>query len=221
MSLTHECLSPAQLHARRHVGGIENFDVVGARLFCRLVEDGLREEHALLDIGCGCLRVGKLLIPYLRRLGYCGVEPDRLVLEAGKLYELGDGLIEFKRPRFSYRDTYDFGEFAQPFDVAFAGSVLSHTYQTSAVACLRGVRAVLKSDGFFLATFIEAGTPFADRFSATDRRAGEGWAPGGLVYTQQDMTKFAAVAGFDVWFDAGPSTIGQSFALFRPVVEDV
>ncbi|MBK5117071.1 MAG: hypothetical protein JJE23_09160 [Thermoleophilia bacterium] len=49
--------------ARGYVGPPEYFDLITAMSFGLLTVLGLRERHRLLDIGCGSLRVGRVLIP--------------------------------------------------------------------------------------------------------------------------------------------------------------
>ena len=58
-------LVPGDPHYRAFVGPPEDYDLVSAMSFGLLTALGLRQHHALLDIGCGSMRVGRLLIPYL------------------------------------------------------------------------------------------------------------------------------------------------------------
>lgn len=221
MTLTSLGMDAEQWHARKHVGGVENFDIVGAILFGTLAAAGLREHHSVLDVGCGCLRVGKLLIPFLQSGHYVGVEPDQRVLAAGIQYEIGPDLIAFKGARFGNTDTFDFSQFGMSFDVAFAGSILSHTFEDTALACLRGVRSVLKEDGVFHATFIEEGSPLAQ--TAGMRKGGPGprWSPGGLVYARSEIDGFGRATGFQADFETrvvmSTTGLGQRWITFRPV----
>lgn len=213
-------MDAVQRHARKHVGGVENFDIVGAILFGTLAAAGLREHHSVLDVGCGCLRVGKLLIPFLQSGHYVGVEPDRSVLDAGILYEVGPGLIAFKKARFGIGDTFDFSEFGMSFDVAFAGSILSHTFGETAIACLRGVRSVLKEDGAFHATFIEEESALARTVGMRKGGSGRGWSPSGLIYARSEIAGFARATGFRTDFDTrvvmSTMELGQRWVTFRP-----
>ena len=82
-------LAPGSRHYRAYVGPPTDYDLVGAMQFNLLTNLGLREEHYLLDIGCGSLRAGKLLIPYLVPGRYFGIEPERWLIEEGIDNELG------------------------------------------------------------------------------------------------------------------------------------
>jgi SAM-dependent methyltransferase len=63
-------------------GGLANY-FMGATQFRLLTTLGLREHHSLLDFGCGSLRAGRLLIPYLLPGRYYGLEPNRCLIEDG------------------------------------------------------------------------------------------------------------------------------------------
>jgi hypothetical protein len=63
------------------VGAPEEWDLVAARQVTLLLVAGLRDTHRLVDIGCGSLRAGRMLLPYLRPGRYFGVEPNSWLVE--------------------------------------------------------------------------------------------------------------------------------------------
>ena len=69
---------------------------MGATQFRLLTTLGLKEQHWLFDFGCGSLRVGRLLIPYLLPGRYYGLEPNRWLIEDGIAHELGSTIIDIK-----------------------------------------------------------------------------------------------------------------------------
>ena len=71
--------SPA--HYSAYVGPPALYDFMGATQFRLLTTLGLRDTHNLLDFGCGSLRAGRLLIPYLLPGRYFGVEPNAWLVE--------------------------------------------------------------------------------------------------------------------------------------------
>jgi SAM-dependent methyltransferase len=88
---------------------------------------GLRQHHSLLDIGCGSLRIGRLLIPYLNRGKYFGVEPNEWLVVEGISRELGETLVQIKRPTFFFSDSPDtISQAKMSFDFALAQSIFSH-----------------------------------------------------------------------------------------------
>ena len=96
-------LNPGDDHYRAFVGPPEDYDRVAAMAFNLLTSIGLRQHHRVLDIGCGSLRIGRLLIPYLDKGNYLGIEPNRWLVTDGILNEVGRDQIRIKAPRFFYR----------------------------------------------------------------------------------------------------------------------
>src|SRR5271169_3068223 len=82
-------LSPGDAHYRAYVGPPEDYDLISAMTFNLLTSLGLRQNHALLDIGCGSLRCGRLFIPYLNAGNYTGIEPNQWLIDEGIRREVG------------------------------------------------------------------------------------------------------------------------------------
>ena len=95
-------LKPGDPQYRAYVGPPEDYDLIAAMAFNLLTTLGLRQHHSLLDIGCGSLRIGRLLIPYLNRGKYFGLEPNEWLVEEGIRRELGDTLVQIKQPTFFF-----------------------------------------------------------------------------------------------------------------------
>src|SRR5690242_5496000 len=68
-------------HYTAYVGPPRDYDFMGATQFRLLTTLGLREHHSVLDFGCGSLRAGRLLIPYLLPGRYYGLDPNRWLIE--------------------------------------------------------------------------------------------------------------------------------------------
>jgi hypothetical protein len=52
-------------HYMAYVGPASQYDLMAASQFALLTTLGLRDTNKVLDFGCGSLRLGRLLIPYL------------------------------------------------------------------------------------------------------------------------------------------------------------
>src|SRR5580765_1750864 len=100
-------LKPGHPQYRAYVGPPEDYDLIAAMAFNLLTTLGLRQHHSLLDIGCGSLRIGRLLIPYLNRRKYFGVEPNEWLVDEGIRRELGETLVQIKRPAFFFSESPD------------------------------------------------------------------------------------------------------------------
>jgi cyclopropane fatty-acyl-phospholipid synthase-like methyltransferase len=148
---------------------------------------GLREHHILLDIGCGSLRAGKLFIPYLLEGHYCGIEPEPWLLEEGISKEVGQDLIEIKKPSFVNDRSFRLSAFNRIFDYLLAQSIFSHTSQTQIKQCLAEARKVMKPSSIFAATFLKG----------TINYAGDEWVyPECIPYTQDFMIHLVEEQGF-------------------------
>lgn len=65
--------------------------------FDRLIERGVEPSHYVVDLGCGTLRIGALLIDFLDPERYVGLDLDQRLLDVGREM-LPAELVERKRP---------------------------------------------------------------------------------------------------------------------------
>lgn len=142
-------------HYRAFVGPPEKYDLVGAMQFNLLTTLGLREDHYLLDIGCGSLRAGKLLLVYLLPGRYCGIEPERWLIEEGIRNELGNEIIQMKKPIFSHDKNFNLTSLNQKFDFILAQSIFSHAAEKQIKKCLSEAKKIMKPETIFTATFVK------------------------------------------------------------------
>ncbi|MGB5855874.1 MAG: class I SAM-dependent methyltransferase [Oceanisphaera sp.] len=180
-------LAPGSEHYRAYVGPPQDYDLVSAMVFNLLTCAGLRQHHRLLDIGCGSLRLGRVLIPYLNESNYVGVEPNRWLVEDGIANEVGADMVRIKQPRFSFQASLQ--EFTQPLalDFVVAQSIFSHCSQQLIHDWLAELETHLSPTGALFATFLVAEEDFT----------GEGWVYPGCVYFRPDtMAAIAAEHGF-------------------------
>jgi cyclopropane fatty-acyl-phospholipid synthase-like methyltransferase len=148
-------LKPGDPQYRAYVGPPEDYDLIAAMAFNLLTTLGLRQHHSLLDIGCGSLRIGRLLIPYLNREKYFGVEPNEWLVDEGIRRELGETLVQIKRPTFFFSDSPDtIGQAKIAFDFALAQSIFSHCGLDLIQAWLSAISRSLAQDGVLVATFL-------------------------------------------------------------------
>src|SRR5215471_7701013 len=128
-------------HYTAYVGPPSEYDVMGATQFRLLTTLGLREHHSLLDFGCGSLRAGRLLIPYLLPGRYHGVEPNGWLLDDAIAHELGRDLIEIKKPKFRHEHDFSAAHFGVQFDFILAQSIFSHAGRDVVATALASFRA--------------------------------------------------------------------------------
>ena len=157
-----EIQEPVENDYKSYVGPIDRYDFMGATQFRLLTSLGLRAHHHILDFGCGSLRAGKLLIPYLDAGHYHGQDPNQWLIDDGISHELGHYILELKQPHFSNRADFEVG-FDRQFDFIVAQSIFSHT---GLFAMRKGLGAILNAldlNGIALFTIIEG-----DDYSGTE-----------------------------------------------------
>src|SRR5215813_8032070 len=148
-------LKPGDAHYRAYVGPPEDYDLIAAMTFNLLTTLGVRQDHSVLDIGCGSLRIGRLLIPYLNRGKYFGVEPNKWLVEEGIRRELGETLVEIKRPTFFFSDSPEtIAQAGTAFDFALAQSIFSHCGLDLIKGWLSAISRSLAHGGALVATFL-------------------------------------------------------------------
>jgi SAM-dependent methyltransferase len=140
-------------HYRAFVGPPGRYDVLAALQFNLLTALGLREEHSLLDIGCGSCRAGRLFLAYLLPGRYCGLEPEAWLVEEGLERELGRDVVRVKRPTFRHDRNFALAAFGRSFDFLLSQSVFSHAPALQVRRCLSQARQVMKPDAVLAATY--------------------------------------------------------------------
>jgi len=189
---------------RADVGPPDLFDVIGALQFTIMTSHGLREHHKLLDIGCGCLRGGKLFIPYLKKGNYYGIEPNEQLLHIGIDEELSQGMIDFKLPTFNTSPNFDIHAFGIDFDFILAQSIFSHADQSQIKRCLQQVSKHLKPYGKFIFTF----------FAGSTNYSGTGWTRmPSAVYQYPWLAQQAQAVGLTTQKLNGFHPAGQTWVL--------
>jgi SAM-dependent methyltransferase len=197
---------------RGFVGPSDRYDLSAASQFNLLTFLGLREQHELLDIGCGSLRGGKLFIPYLRPGHYCGIEPEPWLVREGIEQELGDDLIAIKRPSFLHDSDFTLTHFGRQFDFLLAQSIFSHTTQAQMRRCLSQAKEVLKPEGVFAATY----------FQGEEDYTGEEWVyPGAVYFRFETLLRMAGEVGLACCRLPWDHTDGQSWVAFTHPGRDV
>ena len=202
---------PGTHHYRAFVGDTQTYDIFSHMQFSLMTLLGLRQEHTLLDIGCGSLRAGKLFLMYLLPERYFGLEPEQWLVEEGIQRELGREIVDRKRPRFLFDRNFSCTSFNVAFDYIIAQSIFSHAPMAQIRRCLSQARSSMKDTSLLAASFAEGDTDYA----------GDTWLYPDIVrYRATTMERLAAEAGLACrrldWFHIG----GQAwFVFFVPGIE--
>lgn len=184
---------------RKHVGGL--WYQVGSLQFRWLVNQGVRPNHYVLDIGCGSLRAGVHLVPYLDAGHYMGVDQSADLIERGLSCELGPVLEAIKRPFFHISGEFDFTALPQQPDFAIAQSLFTHLPPEAISKCFERLGTVSKQTTTFFATYY-------DRDSHGHKE---------FAYSVGEMVEFGEVHGWKATYigDWGHPR-GQVMVRYRP-----
>jgi SAM-dependent methyltransferase len=195
-------------HYRADVGRPERYDELAVLQFRVLTDLGLREMHHVLEVGCGSLRLGRLLLPYLLPARYVGVEPEGWLVQDGIRYELGETIIPIKNPQFCFDAECDFVHFGRTFDYIVMQSVITHAPFDWVERCARRLSAVLTDpNGVVVGTYLDGQEDYD----------GAKWAyPECIPYRRETLQELFASVGL-TWraLDQYPHPAGVTWFLLR------
>lgn len=105
-----------------------------------------------MDLGCGALRLGQYLIPYLETRHYFGLEPEKLLVDCGIFYELDKNILNEKKPNFQFNYAFEFPEL-KSFDYCMANSIFTHLNKEDIKICFEKLILKTNPNSKFFFTF--------------------------------------------------------------------
>lgn len=166
--------------AIEYVGWPHLYEATNQHQFDVLMEQGLKSRHDLLDVGCGCLGVGSMLIEYLDEMNYWGVDPEAWLIQASG--------IDKRLFHFHAFSDFKITRLKKKFNFILAHSIFTHADRAMIQTLLAEAKASLKKRGVFLASFYD------QRFGDSDH---VGWLhPAGVSYMAESIQREAEKAGF-------------------------
>lgn len=147
-----------QLAKQTFLGGpVKDFEKVGRLQLITLLRAGLYPQSKVLDIGCGCLRGGYWLIHFLDPRCYCGIEPNRAMVEVGLSHLLEPEELRTKHPRFDHNASFDSSVFGEQFDFFLARSIWTHASKDHIQTMLDSFVRDGTDRAVFLTSYMRAG----------------------------------------------------------------
>lgn len=153
---------------RDFVGGM--WDKIGPLQLSFMKQHGLTSADRYYDIGCGCLRGGVHIVPYLDAGNYFGTDRNGELLELGHCQELDDA----SRQKLPMENLHQGTNFEHPnikpasIDYGISVSVFTHQPKRKLSECLNTVAPYFRNGGRLFVTFFEA-----DAYSNASRRKGQ------------------------------------------------
>lgn len=138
---------------RHLIGGM--WDEIGTLQIDFLKSQGLQPSYTLLDIGCGCLRLGVRAVEFLDTDKYWGTDLNEELLTAGYDHEVVPSGLAAKLPRTNLVTDAEFTFTGTPHhvDMAIAQSVFTHLPLEHLRLCLTNLANHLDGPCDFFATF--------------------------------------------------------------------
>ena len=187
------------------------------RQFNYLVRNGVTPSSRVLDIGCGPLRLGSALIPYLTKGAYYGFDINRKTLLFGVeiLRHLG---VSSSNTVLGHDDFFDLSFVKEPVDFAFSNSLMSHLSLNSILICLERVRPLLKPGAEYHSTLLltDEGHDWSRPIQKTGNRL---TFPNRDPYRYrfEDIEAIAALRGFRARIPPDYDHARQTMVVFTPV----
>jgi cyclopropane fatty-acyl-phospholipid synthase-like methyltransferase len=174
------------------IGPAKKYDEIGLLIFEMLKKLGLKGHHFFLDIGCGALRVGKYLIPYLHKSHYFGIEPERWLVNEAMENECDKEKMAYKKPGFMFNSDFAFDKFEKKFNYILANSIFIHASWNQINLCIEKLKEVMKEESVFVFNFIPG-----------KMNKNSNWNyPGAITYPRDEIVKLFDKHGFNcVEFD--------------------
>mmetsp|Transcript_65406 Transcript_65406/g.143448 ORF Transcript_65406/g.143448 Transcript_65406/m.143448 type:complete len:333 (-) Transcript_65406:62-1060(-) len=153
--------------------------------FSLLYLSGLKETDSLLDIGCGALRLGRVVLPYLLPGKYHCIEPNSWLVREALHYEIGEQILWLKQPKFAFNDKFQAPLADSTFNFLIAQSIFSHTGLDMFEGAMKKIKGHMTDASVFLLTFVRGGR-------WPDCRISKGWIyPGCCVMTDEAIQQVA------------------------------
>jgi SAM-dependent methyltransferase len=185
--LGHGWVGVKTVGPRDYVGGL--WDEIGRLQFDFLIKHGLQPSDVVIDIGCGSLRAGVHLIPYLEPGHYLGIEKEWELIRVGLKHELAKDIRAKKHPEFLVFNSFEFDNFSRRPTVGIAHSLFTHLPEHEIRDCLSKARGFFMPGGRLFATYFEgSGTENPSR--PHDHQ--------NFYYTSEQMVEFGEATGWQV-----------------------
>ncbi len=167
----------------------------------------LKTDELFLDIGCGSLRGTRLIVSYLNRGCFHGMDVSKKLLAyARQRVEKNPEMAE-KEPKFADENRFRFSKIFPgiAYNFAFAKSVMTHLFPESIWDCLVQLRRVIKPEGVFYSTIFKDNKVNVYRGDTRKTWDNTEW-----------LKETAELSGWSL-DEIGETRVGQYMCLFRPI----
>jgi len=175
-----------------------DFDLMGKDHFDYLQYHGLKTHHIFFDVGCGALRTGQYVIPYLESGNYFGLDRMPELIEYGLNDVLTPEIVFEKNPKFSVNNIFNCTFVDKPVDFAWCQSLMSHLSLIDIKHCLKNVKETLSPNGKIYFTYFQL-----EGFDEGEASKQTTHSKQDVFYSEQHMNKIVTSCGLTPLFN-GP-----------------
>jgi|TARA_B100001094_G_scaffold333063_1_gene408263 SAM-dependent methyltransferase len=175
-----------------------DFYLMGKEHFNYLKYHGLKPDHVFFDVGCGALRTGQHIIPYLDSDNYFGLDRMPELIEYGLNEVLTPEIVFERNPKFSVNNIFNCTFVDKPVNFAWCQSLMSHLGIADIKQCLRNVKETLAPNGRIYFTYFQLEGLDEELANNQTTHSKED-----LFYSEQHMNKIVASCGLTPLFN-GP-----------------
>jgi ABC-type polysaccharide/polyol phosphate transport system ATPase subunit/SAM-dependent methyltransferase len=143
---------------RVHTGGAI-WDEAGELHLAFLREHGLQPTQRVLDLGCGCLRTGVVLLKFLKPGLYVGVDHEPRFIDAGITIEAPAAGVDPMRGEYHVASVTAVSQLEGVFDVIFANALLQDLPYELVARTFAAAIPKLASGGKLFVAYLEAPSP--------------------------------------------------------------
>lgn len=135
---------------QKAIGGM--WKEIGDLQYNFMINQGLKPESTLLDLGCGTLRAGIIFINYLNKRKYFGQDVSKEAIDYANKSVKGYMLDE-KSPKFFLTGDLTFKHTKRKYDYILAQSVFSHLPFELIQTCFENIGKIMHDKSRFYFTF--------------------------------------------------------------------
>lgn len=140
--------------ARHWVGGAQDYKRVGEWQF-DWIKENIKQNVRFLDLGCGSLRLGKHLIPWLGTDSYIGIDLNQEIIDIALENEFDNPqILRLKLPQFIVNENFDLSKIEKPVDAVWAYALFIHLNDDNVKLALTNAKEKLSDDGVIYSTFL-------------------------------------------------------------------
>ena len=133
----------------------DNFYEHAETHFTYLKEQGIQPQNTLLDVGCGALRTGCKLIPFLNSENYYGIDRMPELIEFGLNDILDQDTVFEKKPKFSVNTNFNLDFVDKKMDYVWCQSLMSHLDEGDIKLCLNNIKNVCNENTKIYFTYFQ------------------------------------------------------------------